>query len=89
VKITNEGTLSGGGVFTPHSAEELERREHMRPRTFDLSRPDECERLMRETVGYAKVSLHYSTDDEGRRYACEALERALRAGFRLVPPQHQ
>ena len=61
-------------------------REKNRPRTFDLSDPDECARLLRESAGFAKTSLHYGTDDAGRSYASDALQRALRAGFRLVPP---
>lgn len=71
------------------TAEELEHREKTRPRSFDLSNPDERDRLLRETIGYARVSLHGrdGTDWEGRRYACEALERAFRTGFRLLPTE--
>lgn len=68
------------------TAAEIERDEKERPRTFDLSDPNERERLLRETVGYAKVGLKYGTDSEGRRYAFAALERAFRLGFRLTLP---
>ena len=73
-------------MLAPLTPEQIAQRERTRPRTYDLSDPDECARLFRETVGYAATSLHYGTDDEGRRYASEALNRALRAGYRLVPP---
>jgi len=65
---------------------EIERNEKTRPRSYDLSDPAERERLLRETVGYARVGLKYGTDTEGRRYAFEALERAFRLGFRLTLP---
>lgn len=68
------------------TAEQMAHLEKTRPRTFDLTDPDECARLLRETAGYAKTSLHYGTDDEGRLYASDALQRALKAGYRLVPP---
>lgn len=55
-----------------------------RPRQFDLTDEDERERLLRETVEYAKVSLHYGTDDEGRRLAYGALRNAFASGYRLV-----
>jgi hypothetical protein len=73
-------------LLAPLTPEQIAHRERTRPRTYDLTDPDECGRLLRETAGYAKVSLHYGTDNEGRRYASEALERALRMGYRLVPP---
>jgi hypothetical protein len=66
------------------TAAEIEQREKTRPRSYDLSDPVERERLLRETVGYARVGLKYGTDTEGRRYAFGALERAFRLGFRLT-----
>jgi hypothetical protein len=73
-------------MLPPLTPEQIAHRERTRPRSYDLSDPDECARLLRETAGYAKTSLHYGTDDEGRRYASDALSRALRMGYRLVPP---
>jgi hypothetical protein len=52
------------------TAAEIERDEKERPRTFDLSDPNERERLLRETVGYAKVGLKYGTDSEGAVGLC-------------------
>jgi len=68
------------------TAAEIEHNEKTRPRTYDLSDQADRARLLRETVGYAMVGLRYGTDTEGRRYAFEALERALRLGFRLTLP---
>lgn len=56
------------------------------PQPFDLTSPDDCQRLLRETVGYAKVSLYHGTDIPGRRLAADALAQAYREGYRLVPP---
>lgn len=69
------------------TAEEIEQREKTRPRSYDLSNPDELDRLLRETIGYAVVSLHKrdGTDWEGRQYACDALKRAVKMGFKLRP----
>lgn len=58
----------------------------MKPRAYDLTNPDELARLLRETEGYAFVSLRDGTDSTGRRFAWEALRDVLQAGFRLVPP---
>jgi hypothetical protein len=59
-----------------------------RPRPFNLSDAAERERLMRETLGYARVSLHKKdgTDLTGREFAHDALKHALMMGYRLVPP---
>jgi len=45
------------------------------PEPYDLSDPDEVKRLFSELVGYMKVSLNHGTDNEGRKYALEALEK--------------
>jgi hypothetical protein len=60
-----------------------------RPRPFDLSHPDERARLLRETLGYARVSLlnKEGTDLDGREFAHDALKHALMLGYRLVPPE--
>lgn len=73
----------------PLTAEEIAHREKTRPRPYDLSDPDELNRLLSETIGYARVSLYKKdgTDLEGRRYAYEALDRAFKAGLRLCLPQ--
>lgn len=63
-----------------------EQRERLRPRPFDLSDAAELDRLLRETAGYARVSLHHGTDRPGREFASDALSRAVRMGYRLVPP---
>jgi hypothetical protein len=81
-----EAAVATTSLLAPLTPEQIANRERTRPRTYDLTDPDECARLLRETAGYAQVSLHYGTDDEGRRYASEALNRALKLGYRLVPP---
>jgi len=65
--------------------------ERERPRPFDLSDPSERERLMRETLGYARVSLHKKdgTDLTGREFAHDALKHALMMGYRLEPPPRE
>lgn len=78
--------IPGPGNLRVMTPEEIEHREKTCPRSYDLSLQEDRDRLLRETAGYAKVSLHHGTDDDGRRYASEALDRALRMGFRLVPP---
>ncbi len=59
------------------------------PRPFDLKDPAELDRLLRETLGYASVSLHRQdgTDRPGRIFARDALNHALLMGYRLVPPE--
>lgn len=57
------------------------------PRPYELSDPDEATRLLQETHGYAITSRHQGTDNDGRRYAIEALSRAINAGWTLVPPE--
>ena len=64
-----------------------EQRERLRPRPFDLSDEAELFRLLHEVAGYAQVSLHHGTDRPGREFAADALSRAIKLGFRLVPPQ--
>lgn len=64
--------------------EEITRLEALRPRAFDIGNPAERDRLMRETLGYAAVSLHYGTDLRGRVFACDALREALTQGYRLT-----
>ena len=58
------------------------------PRPYDLNSAEDLARLLHETAGYARVSLHRrdGTDRDGREYAYDALRQALAAGFRLVPP---
>lgn len=75
-------------MLQPMTPEETERRERTKPRSFDLSNPDELDRLLRETLGYARVSLHKKdgTDLAGREWAYIALRNALDHGYRLVPP---
>ncbi len=51
-----------------------------RPRPYNLANADDRARLLRETLGYARVSLHHGTDTKGRRYAYDALKAALDAG---------
>jgi hypothetical protein len=52
--------------------------EHLRPRQFDLKKPEEVRRLLIECEGYLQVCKrnHHGTDFEGRQFAIEAL-RAL------------
>ena len=57
------------------------------PRLFELSIPEERARLLRETVGYAKVGLHYGTDTPGRELAYYALAAAFASGYTLEPPK--
>ncbi len=59
------------------------------PRSYVLSSRTERERLMRETLLYAYVSLNQrdGTDLEGRRFAYDALRRAIAGGYELVPPE--
>ena len=59
-----------------------------RPRAYDLNDPAERRRLLRETLGYAKVSLHGrdGTDLAGRRFAYEALRQALDGGLVDLAP---
>jgi hypothetical protein len=59
-----------------------------KPRSFDLTDESERARLLRETVGYALVSLSMrdGTDFSGREWAYIALRNAVAAGYTLVPP---
>lgn len=43
------------------------------PRPYELEKPEEVERLLRETASYLRVSLNHGTDTEGRRHALTAL----------------
>lgn len=63
-----------------------EHRERMKPRPFDLNDASELSRLLHETAGYARVSLHHGTDRPGREFASDALSLAVKLGYRLVPP---
>jgi hypothetical protein len=47
----------------------------MRPRAFDLSKPSEIRRLLRECEGYLRTCKrhHHGTDFEGRDFAMAAL----------------
>lgn len=58
------------------------------PRSYDLTDEAERLRLLRETVGYARVSITRKdgTDLPGRVFAHEALKQAIAAGYRLVGP---
>ncbi len=62
-----------------------------RPRPFNIEDQQERDRLMSETLGYARVSLHKKegTDLKGREFAYDALKHALMMGYRLVPPGEQ
>lgn len=55
-------------------------------RPYDLTDAAERHRLLRETVGYARVSLVRGdgTDAPGREFAYAALRKALDAGYELV-----
>lgn len=59
------------------------------PRPYDLSNPTERDRLLRETLNYARVSLDErdGTDLAGREFAHDALRYALSLGYRLVGPE--
>jgi hypothetical protein len=59
-----------------------------RPRSYDLREPAELARLLRETLGYAQVSLFKKdgTDLVGREWAFIALRNAVDRGYKLVPP---
>ena len=72
----------------PMTDEEVSRREANKPRSFDLTDEADLARLLRETVGYARVSLiqKYGTDLVGREWAYYALRNALDRGYKLVPP---
>lgn len=56
------------------------------PKPFDLEIPGERARLLREVGNYLKTSsfYHRGTDQDGRRYAGEALLKALRLGYVLA-----
>ena len=45
----------------------------MKPKPYDLSRPEEIARLFREVQEYMRVSLRDGTDFEGRKHALDAL----------------
>jgi hypothetical protein len=56
------------------------------PRPYDLTDEADRARLLRETLGYARVSLDRKdgTDRPGREFAHDALKHALMMGYRLV-----
>ena len=49
------------------------------PRAYDLSKPDERLRLLREVRGYLHTCRrqHHGTDMEGRWFAIEAVEQLI------------
>ena len=53
------------------------------PKPYDLLDPEEYKRLIREVLGYMKVSRNDGTDLTGRAYAIEALEKM---NISLNPP---
>ena len=57
---------------------------HNPPRQYDLDSPDDLDRLLRETLAYARVSLHHGTDTEGRRFAYDALRTLIANGYELA-----
>lgn len=59
------------------------------PRPYDLGDEADRGRLLRETLGYARVSLDRKdgSDLPGREFAHDALKHALMMGYRLVGPE--
>lgn len=59
------------------------------PRAYDLTKPSEIERLVRECRGYIHTCRrdHHGTDREGRQFAIEALE-ALADGVWKLSAEH-
>ena len=49
------------------------------PKAYELTNPNEIDRLMRELYGYLKVCIdeHHGTDYKGRRFALIALEQII------------
>jgi hypothetical protein len=47
------------------------------PREYDVSKPDEIERLFRETIGYLETCKHqhHGTDVTGRSFAVAAFRK--------------
>jgi len=43
------------------------------PKEYDLEKPEEFQRLIREVLSYMEVSRNNGTDKEGREYAIKAL----------------
>ena len=56
------------------------------PRPYDLDKPEDRARLLREVGSYLKTSAFYheGTDHDGRRYAGEAMLKAVRLGYFLA-----
>jgi hypothetical protein len=59
------------------------------PRPYNLEDKADRARLLRETLGYAHVSIgsRDGTDRPGREFAHDALKHALMLGYRLVGPE--
>ena len=60
------------------------------PRPYELDKPEERTRLLRELAGYCKVSAFHEQggDRLGREFASEALYRALKLGCSLTEPKN-
>lgn len=52
----------------------------IRPRSFDLDKPEEVDRLLREVAGYLHTCRreHHGTDFTGRQYAIQGVETLRR-----------
>ncbi len=55
-----------------------------KPRPYDMDKPEEFTRLMRETLEYMKVSRHHGTDGEGREHAIDALSFLVTNSKQLI-----
>lgn len=55
--------------------------EKGKPRPYDLDKPQEFLRLLRECHGYLRTCHHkHGTDWEGRKFAMDALDELLKKG---------
>lgn len=61
------------------------------PRAYDLTMPDEMDRLLREVLGYLNTCRrqHHGTDRPGREFAQEALRTLTKGDWKIVvhPPE--
>jgi len=75
-------------VLRVRDGDDLGRGVVSKPRAFDITNEADRDRLLRETLGYARVSLHErdGTDLTGRMWAHSALKMALDLDYKLVPP---